>query len=485
MSAYKHQLECLERFGDTEAFALLAEMGTGKTWIVINNLARLYQNGKVRSALVFAPNGVHANWVRELEKHCPVEFEAFVWGPKKTAAFLGSFSNFISMVTTRPKILLMNWEALQNKRGYEAAAEFCLRHKDLMLVADESDAIKNPTAVRTKNLMRLKPFSAYRRIMTGTPVTNSPFDAYSQFNFLSPNILRCNSYYAFKAEYSELVRSGPLIEHIRNRTNRTPQLVAKDKDGRPKYRNLEKLHALMAPHSFRVLKSECLDLPDKVYKTVVFELTKQQQEVYDKLRKTCRILFDGEETPVTKLTALGKLAQVTSGYYLHNESPNPIKIEGDNPKLDIAVDRIRAIVAEGNQVIVWARYRNEIEDLHKSLEDIEHVLYHGDIGKDERQEAIDNFQEGKARVFIATQQAAGVGLTLHAATFVLYYSNSFSLRDRLQSEDRAHRIGQNRTVTYINLVASGTIDEYVVRALESKKNIAELVVDGVGLDDFI
>lgn len=576
---YAHQLDFLNKFGRKEAAALLAEMGTGKTWMAINNVADLWASGDCDGVLVFAPNGVHTNWTRlELPKHLPdwVRWKAAPWvsgaNKREKAEIEALFDNPGDGVL---RIFTMNWESLQHKSGIEAAERFANCFTRLMIICDESDAIKNPKATRTKELMKLKKHSKWRRIMSGTPINNAPFDAFSQFSFLDENILGTTSFYAFKAEYAELLtekhhvvqsivkkkvkmsdhdRQGlaaeiaalhrmmlangreelilamsnvldahanesyekilEAVDHLRSlfapgiskkkgealvcitsietrlanylrmvskafNPNRLPQIVDKGKDGRPKYRNLDKLSRLIAPHSFRVLKKECLDLPDKIYKTLIFSMTKEQIEIYKKAEDECRLVFEGVETPFNKLVAVTKLAQITSGYYVHPLSEEPVRIPGDNPKLDLLVERVEAIIAAGEKVIIWARYRIEIEDIVARLREagIGCVEYHGGIKKGDRVDAIEEFQNGDASVFVGNQQAGGTGITLVAASYVIYFSNNFSLRDRLQSEDRAHRIGQTKNVTYINIAANGTIDEAVIDALSNKKDVADTIID--------
>lgn len=486
---YAHQLECLNKFGRHRAFALLAEMGTGKTWIIINNVADLWTTGDCDAMLVFAPNGVHTNWTRlELPQHMPdsVHYRAVAWATSKSQTYAREVESLYREPQAHHgipilRILTMNWESLQNARGFAAAERFVKSADKLMIVCDESDSIKNPKAKRTKNLFKLGKFSLLRRIMTGTPVNNAPFDVFSQFQFLDAEILGTSSYYAFKAEYAEMLKPGnPLLEHIAKRTRFTPQIVARGVGGRPKYKNLDKLSKLIAPHSFRVLKADCLDLPDKIYKTLSFDLTAQQKVAYRKMKSECRLLFEDDETPFSKLVAITKLSQITSGYILHPQLDEPIRIEGKTPKMDMLIDRVEAIVNAGDKVIVWARYRIEIADIVKRLREakIGCVQYHGGIKKNAREEAIDNFESREdTPVFVGNQQAGGRGITLVAANFVIYFSNNFSLRDRLQSEDRAHRIGQTRKVTYINIAARGTIDETVIEALLNKKDVADTIID--------
>lgn len=488
---FNHQLECLNEYGRREHFALLAEMGTGKTWIIINNAADLWSGHELDGLLVLAPNGVHHNWIlRELPAHMPdwVRWRGATWSSdqtKKEKAQLESM--FAGQDSSELRVLTMNWEALQTKRGFDFAQRFCNSCSKLMIAADESAYIKNPSAARTKALMKLKRFSRYRRIMNGTPITNSPFDAFSQFSFLDEHLLGTTSYFAFKAEYAEMLQEGnKLLDHIKSKMPAhkqrfTPQVVSRDAQGRPKYRNLEKLHALIAPHSYRVLKKDCLDLPEKIYKSVWFDITPEQRALYTKAEKECRLVLSGEETPIAKLAAIMKLAQITSGYFLHPDAAEPVRIEGDNPKIQLLKERATSIVEQGKQLIIWARFRVEIEDIVAALEaeGLRVVQYHGGVNKHDRNVAIDDFQNGAAQVFVGQQQAGGVGITLTAASCVIYFSNTFSLYDRLQSEDRAHRIGQKEDVVYINMVARNTIDQAIVGALLNKKNIADIITGDV------
>jgi SNF2 family DNA or RNA helicase len=336
--------------------------------------------------------------------------------------------------------------------------------------------------------MNLKRHSRWRRILTGTPIDGTPFSAFSQFRFLDEAILGTGSYTAFKAEYAEMLdKNHPLMARIVKRNPRAiyAQIVATDGLGRPKYRNLDRLRRLIAPHTFRVLKKDCLDLPEKVYTTAYFTMTKEQEAIYVKAEEQLRLAFDGNDTPFNRLNIATKLAQITSGYFLHPMSTDPVRIPGETPKLDLLVERVKAVVEGGGKVIVWARYVVEIDDILAKLreEELVCVRYDGGVKKDERIAAIEAFERGTAQVFVGNQQAGGTGITLVAASVVVYFSNNFRLRDRLQSEDRAHRIGQTKSVTYLNLVAKDTIDEAVVKALMNKKDVADLIVDGTLLKE--
>lgn len=499
---YKHQARCLAEHGHKRAFFLSAEMGTGKTFIIINNLADLWAAEEVDAVIVFAPNGVHTNWTLiELPKHMPdwVTWRAAAWGPSMGKAATKKFDEIYGSKESANKrelrILCMNWEGLNHKRSFDVLMRFALGASKLAVIGDEpSGYIKNPSSARFKALLKFKYMTKYRRMMDGTPVTQGPFDVFAPYNFLDKTILQTESYMAFKAEYAEMVPAeivgfdddgnrcmvpNPLIKSImdRNGSKRVPQIIAKGAGGLPKYKNLDKLTALVAPHTFRVLKADCLDLPEKVYKTAFFELTPQQRAVYKKAEDELRLVYLNEETPFAKLTAVTKLAQITRGFYIHPEAPEPLQIEGDNPALELLKERVLAIVSQGDKVIVWARFHAELALIAKMLMDegIMFSEYHGGVKMRDRETSKTAFQDGESSVFLAQQQAGGTGLTLHAAAYTIYFSNTFSLRDRLQSEDRNHRIGQTRSVLYLDLVARGTIDERIVRALKAKKDVADLI----------
>jgi len=468
---------------------LNSEQGTGKTWIIINDVADLWSSGDCDGLLVFAPNGVQTNWVRrEIPKHMPdwVRMRAAAWSSTMTKQEKKSYDAMMKESDSSVlKVLTMNWEALTTKRGYEAAEQFCASCTKLMIACDESHRAKNPSAATTKALMRLRKFSKYRRIVTGTPITNAPFDAFSQYSFLDEHILRTTSYFAFKAEYAEMLPAeSRMMQGLmrKNGLRRAPQIVARGIDGRPKYRNLDKLRELIEPHTFRVLKKDCMDLPEKVYESVYFDMTPEQRRTYDRAKEEGRLMLNGEDTPFNRLVVMGKLAQITSGYYLHPDAEEPVRIEGANNKIKILMDRLDELVVEqGQKVIIWARYHVELEDICAALRTggfepgADFVEYHGRIKKSDRDDNIDKFEHGDAKIFVGQQQAGGTGITLIAASAMIYFSNTFSFGDRSQSEDRAHRIGQTKSVTYINIIAKDSIDETIVAALEAKKEVSEII----------
>lgn len=487
---FKHQRQCLAQFGHREFFALLAEMGTGKTWIVINNLAELWTKKMCDAALVFAPNGVQGMWKRlQLPEHMPasVRYSAVAWyaqQDRKDKAELDAIMR--PAADGRLRILTMNWEALQNPRGFLAAYTFARNAKHLAIVCDESHNIKNPKTKRWKSLMKIRPFSKWRRIMTGTPIDGKPYSAFGQYVFLSEEILGTTSYTAFKAEYAEMLHMNhPLVQRIieKNALRFIPQIEARDPvTNQPRYKNLDRLARLIAPHSFRALKKDCLDLPPKLPPKLLFcKMTKQQAAIYKRAEKEYRLEYEGEMTPMNKLAIATKLSQITSGYYLHPLAEEPVRIPGPNPKMDLLMEHVELTLEAGKKLIIWARYTIQIEDILKNLREkfgeASCVSYYGAVKRKDRDAAIEAFERGAASIFVGNQQAGGTGITLVSASWMFYFSNNWSLIDRLQSEDRAHRIGQTENLQCVDFVAEGTVDESMVTGVALKKDVADVIVD--------
>ena len=498
---YEHQLRCLQQFANRYYYALLAEMGTGKTWIAINNFTYLFYTGRVNKMLVIAPNGVQWNWTkRELPEHL-IEYNDKLQMEVKWAGYSGGmgakddklFKAFMDAPLfeygwTNGKILCMNWESLSTAKGQSIAEAFLATGKEKnMIVLDESDYCKNPDAKRTKFIMKLGELAKYKRIMTGTPITNSPFDAYSQFNFLSSKVLGISSFYAFKTRYGVfLPPSSPLVQAIKARTRARNVLIPLQVKGRPVYKNLDDLKRKIEPVSFRVTKAECLDLPPKVYINEYVDLTKKQKQIYKQVRDEGVLQLQNAEVPIlNKISILTKLCQITGNNFKLPDGTDYVIDTEHNPKLERLLELIKQITDNDQKVIVWCRYRAEISQIAAALAKQGYTVgtYYGDTKESERKALIDEFQNGSIQVFISNPQSGGTGITLTAASTVIYYSNSFSLHDRLQSEDRAHRIGQDANkVTYINILARHTTDELIQRALDGKYDIAKYITSFNGLD---
>ena len=280
MKPYKHQLTALEKSWNKETYAYFMEMGTGKTKVLIDNMSMLYDKGKIDAALIIAPKGVVGTWYnQELPTHLPKHIEnvTVLWQSNITKKQEEKLESLFE-IETALHILIMNVEALSTDKGVKFASKFLNSHKVLMAI-DESTTIKTPTAKRTKNIVGLGKIAKYRRIMTGSPVTKNPLDLYTQCEFLDTWLLNFTSYYAFRNRYAEM---KTLHMH-----GRQIQVV----NG---FKNLAELSDKLKPFSYRVLKEDCLDLPDKIYMKRQIKLTKEQQKVYDQMKKEALAFFNGK-----------------------------------------------------------------------------------------------------------------------------------------------------------------------------------------------
>lgn len=485
----KHQVEGCKRMATRNYFAMGAEQGTGKTWMLLADAEARFTAGSIRAVLVVAPNGVHVNWIlREIPTHLEVPHISTYWLSGASKKHTASLQKQLTFARSGGKdaerflfIHAMNVDALNTKTGYKHAEEFINSFPPgtVDFIVDESHVIKNPGAKRTQKIIALGHLCKIKRISSGTLVANSPLDLFSQYEFLAPGLLGTRSYRAFVSEYAELLPvSSALVQDIIARTGArgAPQIVAKNPDGTPRFRNMDKLTKLMAPHTFRVTKEECLDLPAKIYQTQFFDLDSTQLSAYNQVVKQRSWLRDdGEIDTFTALTVVTKLRQITSGFML---------VDGEPTALTHSAPRLAALqeIVEGcpDQMVVWASFREELAQVAALLSRYGEVRqYHGGTKMRDRTAAIDDFQAGRARFFVSQQEAGGTGLTLTAASVVVYYSNDFSLVHRTQSEDRCHRKGTTHHVVYIDLVARETIDEKIASALQSKKLTAATIMSGL------
>lgn len=490
------QIEALRRMNGKKWYALFMEQGTGKTWSFLGDCERYYTSGKIDAVFVLAPNGVHTNWVlREIPAHLECLHIAAAWrsgmGKRERAKLDETMLTPTQPGLQRPlRILTMNYEALQSADALNFAAQF-MRSTKCMFILDESQKIKNAASAAYKNVMKLEPHSVARRIGTGTPM-DKPQDIFSQMEFLEPGLLGTSSYRAFMAEFAVLADwKEPKRDAdwaFKRQVKANPRManaiiIARDDDtGQPMYRNLEKLNRMIAEHSYRVLKKDCMDLPEKIYQSVYFDLTPKQRAAYDLMEDQFRIeLEDGTITPVSALASLVKLQQITSGYIVVPGEEELLYIGEKNPRIDLVTETVCDI---RGKVIVWAKFREEISALAASLRKAGRVVveYHGGIKPKERDDAIESLQNGNADVFLGVQKAGGTGLTLTAAETTIYCSNEHSAIVRLQSEDRNHRKGTINHYGYIDVVASGTIDDAITRAHQWKTALASTVLGDRKLD---
>ena len=462
MKPYAHQLTALEKSWNRDTFAYFMEMGTGKTKVLIDNLSMLYDKGKVDGALIVAPKGVVGTWYnQELPTHMPdhIENVTVLWQANINKKQQDNL-NQLFKTGHELHILIMNVEAFSTTKGLNFAKKFLRSHKSLMAI-DESTTIKNPKAKRTRNIIDLADLCKYRRIMTGSPVTKNPLDLYTQCYFLDPFHLGHESYYSFRMRYAVMKTA-----HI---SGRSIQLVAG-------FRNLGELSDKLLPFSYRVLKEDCLDLPDKIYMRREIQLTDEQKKLYKQMRQEALATLNGKTvTTMTALTQLMRLHQITCGHFSADDGSIQ---EVKNNRLAELLDVLEEV--EG-KAIIWAHYQHDVMNIYKLLEDKygpgSVVHYYGKTLPEQRDYAIKNFKTNdKVRFFVGTPQTGGYGITLVQANTVIYYSNGYDLEKRMQSEDRAHRIGQKKKVTYVDIIAEDTVDTKIVKSLRKKINIASKVM---------
>jgi SNF2 family DNA or RNA helicase len=459
---YAHQLTALEKSWNKETYAYFMEMGTGKTKVLIDNIAMLYDKGKIDGALIIAPKGVVKTWYeQELPTHLPdhIENVTVLWQSNITKGQQEKLESLFE-IETALHILVMNVEALSTEKGVKFASKFINSHKAMMAI-DESTTIKTPTARRTKNIIGIGKHAKYRRIMTGSPITKNPLDLYTQCEFLDPYLLDFASYYAFRNRYAEMKTM-----HLRGRSIQVVHA----------FQNLGELSDKVKGFSYRVLKEDCLDLPPKVFIKRHVALTPDQKKVYKQMKDNALAMLNGKvTTTMTVLTQLMRLHQITCGHFTADDgSTQAVESNRLNELMDILED------IDG-KVIIWANYQMSVGEIIKALVkrygEESYVHYYGLTAQEDRQDFIRKFQnDPKCRFLVGTPQTGGYGITLTQANTVIYYSNGYDLEKRLQSEDRAHRIGQKKTVTYIDLIAEDTVDEKIVKALRGKINIASEVM---------
>ena len=461
-SPYKHQLTALEKSWNKETYAYFMEMGTGKTKVLIDNMSMLYDKGKIDGALIIAPKGVIKTWYeQELPTHLVKHIEnvTVLWQANITKTQQEKLESLLE-IETALHILVMNVEAFSTEKGVKFASKFLNSHKVLMAI-DESTTIKTPTAKRTKSIIDLGKYAKYKRIMTGSPVTKNPLDLYTQCEFLDPYLLDFTSYYAFRNRYAEMKTM-----HLRGRSI---QVI-------DEFKNLAELSESLQGFSYRVLKEDCLDLPPKNWIKRHITLSKEQQKVYDQMKKTALATLNGKVTStMTVITQLMRLQQITCGHFVADDGTT------QEIKSNRIVELMNVLDEIEGKAIIWGHWQKDIKNIVNEIEKVygpgSVVSYYGLTPQEERQDNIRQFQDDpKCRFMVGTPSTGGYGITLTAANTVIYYSNGYDLEKRLQSEDRAHRIGQKKNVTYIDIIAEDTVDEKIQESLRKKINIASEVL---------
>lgn len=471
---FNHQLETFNESRDAEAYAILWEQGTGKTKLAIDTACYLWEKGEIDAVLVVAPNGVHRNWLTdEMPAHVPLRIRnaigqqgrAFWDNPKsKTKWHQRQMEQLLKHKGFA--WLMISYDSFMTKAGKLFVWKF-LRQRRCLYMLDEAHNVKTPNAKRTKSIVASGKYAAYRRILTGTPIATGPFDIYSQIRFLDEKFWikkRLSPYQVYKFHFGEYFTRSECQE-INGYDPGYDKLL--------RYRNLDELKGYLEGFSSRVLKEDVLDLPPKLYSKRYYSLTPEQKKLYDQLKED--FIAEVEDGKIIDgnlaIVRLLRFQQIICGYvYTEDENgeAQPVHLLKENPRLDLLKETVEGL---SHPAIIWARFSKDIDQIMEHLGD-RAVRYDGQVSDDEAAEAKRRFQAGEVQFFVGNPQKGKEGLTLVQARTMIYYSNSFKLIDRLQSEDRAHRIGQEHPVDYIDLVAPKTIDEQIVKNLRNKLEIA-------------
>lgn len=455
---FRHQIIGFNLARDRREFGIFFEQGLGKTKVAIDLADYWMDIGHLDKVIIFCPNFVKSVWHSEIMIHSSHNFPIYTINGSEGSKRMQYFELFH---TCKHGWLVLNYEELITKFSTELYWE--VQNFKILLIGDESTRLKNRAAKSVKVACDLSKRSEKRLILTGTPITNNPLDFWSQFVFLRAD-LGFSTFTAFRNNYAIM---GGFENH---------QVV--------KWLNLDDLKKRVSAFSIRKTKEECLDLPAKVYQPEYIDLQKDHFVIYEKMRKEAVLELRQEEATnggrVSSANVVSKLLRLSqiAGGTLKLEDGTRTRLKWQ-PKLDRLIELVRDEIDGTHQVIVWARFTEEIRMIGEELtkNGISNTENYGETKDKDRRSNIDDFQSGKVRVFIGQPHAVGVGVTLTAASYVIYYSNDYSLETRLQSEDRCHRIGQDKTVIYIDLIASKTADILVVKALRSKKSLFDYVID--------
>lgn len=444
-----HQREALTKVWGLKNHGLFMDRGTGKTKTTIDFISAKALTGEINAAVVVSPLSMVLSWRDEILVHSPIESTIVIYRGGKEKKVPCPGVELASGFTW----YLISIESLSTG-GTTDWTKARMSAKQAWLVVDESARIKNPQANRTKNAISLSKFAKGKSILSGLPILKGPLDLFSQLEFLDPEITGTGDFYCFRNRYA--VMGG-----YENR-----EIIG--------YQNMDELTSLIEPHVFSITKKQALtSLPDKRFKAVRVEMDDEQKKTIATIRKGAL----GERVLQNVLERVLRMQQAAAGFAPDGEGGWRMLVPIDkNPKVRALKDIIEGT---DEQFIIWCNFHAEIRIVREALRSLSvtFVEYHGAKGPEERKDAERAFQNGSVRGFVGTVSAGGIGITLTAATLVVYFGNSWALEMREQSEDRAHRRGQKNAVLYVDLIAEGSVDELVIDALKSKRDVAEYVRD--------
>ena len=435
----------------------------GKTFTTINIAAARYLAGQINALVVICPTPLKEVWRAEVERWCPIPYKVLVMQPGTVFQTENYYKLYEEGDEPLLRVVVAGIEAMSQGNAFPRLSGWMAVQRYTMAVVDESSRIKNPKAARTKRIITLGVEARYRMILTGTSITQGIHDLYSQMTFLDPAILGLKSFYAFRNKYC--IMGGFEGKKIMG------------------YQQTDDLMQRVAPYVSVLKKKDALDLPDKMYERMAVEVSPQQRALIRELKQLHEAEHKGNTlTADTMLERLTRFQQIIGGHFPYREDGETayqVQRLDQIPKLDALVELLEEDVPDDVSVIIWARFRPEIglivDHLRSRYGESSTVEFHGGISTADRQAAVNTFQARQARFIVSNQQTGGMGITLTAATLVVYYSNSFSMEERVQSEDRAHRIGQTNKVTYIDIEAEHPYDKMILKAVTTKRNLRDFV----------
>ncbi len=431
----KHQIKAVEKLRKIKVSAFFMEMGTGKTRTALEIANIRLGKERISHIIWLCPCSVKENLRRDIIKHTGSEQSDLIT---------------ICGIETLSTSIKWNSYLLNLTEKY-----------DCYLIVDESSKVKNPKAKRTQNIIRLAEKCKYKSILNGTPITRNEVDLYSQMYILDWRILGYKSFWSFAANHLEYDDNGRVRKCL----------------------NTDYLAEKIVPYSYQVKKDECLDLPSKTYDTVYYNLTKNQDNHYQNVADSLLFSLDELES-YTIYRFFTALQLVISGYYvdtsnedehgeIHLQKRKFFKNTEDNPRMQCLLDTIDGI---SEKVIIFCKYTDEIKEITSILNNKygegTAVSYYGELNQKKRQENLDIFMD-KSQFLIANKSCAGFGLNLQFCSYEIFYSNDFDYGTRAQAEDRVHRIGQNKNVHIIDICASYTLDERIIKCLNKKEDLLE------------
>jgi len=471
---FAHQLHELEHFGERKSRGLFWEMGCGKTKPVIDSAAVMYDSGAITGVVVLAPNGVHRNWTEDeiplhMSEQVSGEVASHMWQTAKSRTNKHRLAADKVLKHDGLAVLTMTYSAVMTEPGRQYLRQF-FKDRDCLYVLDEVPAIKTPGAKRTIRIRASAHHAPFRRILSGTLVDDNPFDTYSPMRFLDD---KCWSHLGIRGAAEFRTFFGEWEKSYNSKQGREFQQLVH-------YKNLDILRSVLEEWGTHYLKKDVLpNLPPKLYSRRYFDLTPEQWRVYRELRDEFQTFLSTGESLTTPLaiTRLIRMRQVLSGYLPSDLDDELRPIGTKNPRLETLLEVVQN--AEGQQLIVWAVYRQDIDSIMEILRknNISAVRYDGKCNDAQLFEAEDTWKAGKAQVFVSNPAVGGQGLTLNNAPTMIWYNNYYKLSFRRQGEDRNHRPGQKATAcNIIDICAAGTIDELVIDALRKKQEVAEFVM---------